>query len=148
MGREKTPCTKHWRQNLVTVGNTVHIGFGRSLLATWSWLRYFNTWLPYLKHVVYVFIFVRVLFLLHEASAKEKVGEVDVADHYDQVENLAHQELKWNTFIFTSTFSLSCIVCIVLDQLTIVNALFQVYGASHEIYEEWRHYSPYISCIN
>ena len=34
---------------LVTVGNTVHIGFGRSLLATWSWLRYFKTWLPYLK---------------------------------------------------------------------------------------------------
>ena len=102
MGRKKHPVQCIEDKNLVTVGNTVHIGFGRSLLATWSWLRYFNTWLPYLKHVVYVFICVRVLFLLHEASAKEKVGEVDVTDHYDQVENLAHQELEWNTFIFTS----------------------------------------------
>ena len=35
-----------------------------------------------------------VLFLLHESSTEEKVCEVDVADHYDQVENLAHQELE------------------------------------------------------
>ena len=28
---------------LVTVGKTVHIGFGKSLLATWSWLRYLIT---------------------------------------------------------------------------------------------------------
>ena len=49
-----------------------------------------RTW----KHMVNVFLCVRVLFLLHEASAEEKVCEVDVADHYDQVENLAHQELR------------------------------------------------------
>ena len=52
------------------------------------------------ENIINVSLCVRVLFLLHEESAEEKVCEVDVADHYDQVENLAHQELKKKTFIF------------------------------------------------
>lgn len=32
-----------WKVQEVTVGKTVHIGFGKSLLATWSWLKYLIT---------------------------------------------------------------------------------------------------------
>ena len=38
-----------WKVQLVTVGNTVHSGLGSSVREYWSWLRYFSTWLPYLK---------------------------------------------------------------------------------------------------
>ena len=38
-----------WEEEyLVTVGKTVHMGLGRSLLVVWSWLRYLTTWVPYL----------------------------------------------------------------------------------------------------
>ena len=74
------------------------------------------------KHIVNVFLCVRVPFLLHEASAEEEVGEVDVADHYDQVENLAHQELKYKALSFSHQHFF-VMYFLILDQLTIVNAL-------------------------
>ena len=38
-----------WKVQLVTVGNTVHSGLGSSVREYCSWLRYFSTWVPYLK---------------------------------------------------------------------------------------------------
>ena len=102
MGRKKTPCTMHWKQKPGDCGeHSAHRVWKitpRDLVVT-QVLQHLAS-VP--ENIINVSLCVRVLFLLHEASVEEKVGEVDVADHYDQVENLAHQELKWNTFIFTS----------------------------------------------
>merc|ERR1719228_848038 len=51
-----------WNVQLVTVGKTVHNGLGISVLAIWSYMRYFTTWVPYFmnlpskkKSVIYIF---------------------------------------------------------------------------------------------
>jgi hypothetical protein len=77
--------------HLVTVGKTVHMGLGRSVLVRWSCARYWATRGPYLVQRAASNEF---YCKPDEPAAQEEVGEVDVEHHDDKVEKLAEKVLR------------------------------------------------------